>query len=139
MALELVFIRVLESILIFIKISLLKEKELFMNDFQNAKNKKPTDFVSDFFADFVELVNNETNTDAGDDVVLQIVKKYGGMNLYIPKEDKFFREKRDSEIYQKYNGLNLKQLAQEYGVTEQTIRNIVKNKTPAQKGLFDDF
>ena len=59
----------------------------------------------------------------------KLVEHYGGSHIYINKSDTVTRPDRDEEIRKKFNGKNCGQLVREYGLSEQTIRNIVnKNK-----------
>lgn len=59
----------------------------------------------------------------------KLVEHYGGSHIYINKSDTAVRPDRNDEIRKKFNGRNCGQLAREYKLSEQTIRNIVsKNK-----------
>lgn len=50
----------------------------------------------------------------------------GGTNTYIPRGMDFELSQRDDKIYQKFNGRNYFELAQEYMLTEVRVRDIVK-------------
>lgn len=56
---------------------------------------------------------------------LEIIRMYGGSNLYIPTYKSVVRSSRNREIAKRYNGINASQLAREYGITVNQIRNIV--------------
>lgn len=61
----------------------------------------------------------------GEEKFLEIIRMYGGSNLYIPTYKSVVRSSRNREIAKKYNGINASQLAREYGITVNQIRNIV--------------
>ena len=56
----------------------------------------------------------------------KLVQHYGGSYIYINKSDTVVRSERDAEICRKFNGKNYCQLAQEYDLTENRIRSILK-------------
>ena len=59
----------------------------------------------------------------GDEKYLEIIRMYGGSNLYIPTYKATIRNR---EIRKRYNGVNLSFLAAEYGMSVNNLRNIVK-------------
>ena len=61
----------------------------------------------------------------GDEKYLEIVRMYGGSNLYIPTYKATIRNSRNREIRKRYNGVNESQLAFEYGMSVNDLRNIV--------------
>lgn len=61
----------------------------------------------------------------GEEKFLEIIRMYGGSNLYIPTYKSVVRSSRNREIAKRYNGINASQLAREYGITVNQIRNIV--------------
>ena len=62
----------------------------------------------------------------GDEKYLEIIRMYGGSNLYIPTYKATIRNSRNREIRKWYNGVNLSLLAGEYGMSVNNLRNIVK-------------
>ena len=62
----------------------------------------------------------------GDEKYLEIIRMYGGSNLYIPTYKATIRNSRNREIRKRYNGVNLSLLAAEYGMSVNNLRNIVK-------------
>ena len=56
----------------------------------------------------------------------KLVQHYGGSYIYINKPDTVTRKERNTEIRKKFNGSNYCQLAQEYQLTENRIRAILK-------------
>ena len=64
----------------------------------------------------------------GQEKYLEIVRMYGGSNLYIPTYKATIRNSRNREIKKKYNGVNASYLACEYGMSVNNIKNIIKEK-----------
>ena len=62
----------------------------------------------------------------GDEKYLEIIRMYGGSNLYIPTYKSTIRNSRNREIRKRYNGVNISLLAAEYGMSVNNLRNIVK-------------
>lgn len=62
----------------------------------------------------------------GDEKYLEIVRMYGGSNLYIPTYKATIRNSRNREIRKKYNGVNANSLAMQYGMSVNNVRNIIK-------------
>lgn len=58
---------------------------------------------------------------------LEISKLYGGINIYIPIYSSLIREARNRAIIEKYNGVNVNELAIKYGISVVSIRRIIKN------------
>ena len=56
---------------------------------------------------------------------IELVKLYGGSNIYIAKMDKLFCIKRDAEIIRHFNGEIYTSLAKQYGLSERAVRTIV--------------
>ena len=64
----------------------------------------------------------------GLDAYKKLVQHFGGSYIYVNKLDTVTKKERDAEICQKFNGKNYCQLAQEYNLTENRIRSIVRQK-----------
>ena len=62
----------------------------------------------------------------GLDAYKKLVQHYGGSYIYINKPNTIVRNERNIEIRKKFNGSNYCQLAQEYQLTENRIRSILK-------------
>nr|WP_312984734.1 Mor transcription activator family protein [Clostridioides sp.] len=75
--------------------------------------------IPDNFHALVEVIGIEK--------FLEISKLYGGMNIYIPIYSSLIREARNREIIDKYNGVNVNELAIKYGISVISVRRIVKN------------
>ncbi|MBD5158665.1 MAG: DNA-binding protein [Ruminococcus sp.] len=58
----------------------------------------------------------------------KLVQHFGGSYIYINKPDTVVRNERNEEICRKFTGSNYCQLAQEYNLTENRIRSILRQK-----------
>lgn len=65
----------------------------------------------------------------------KLVEVYGGCSIYVAKKDKLEKTERNFEIRRKFNGWNLKALAKEYKLSENTIREIVCMKSKQDEEL----
>ena len=61
----------------------------------------------------------------GEEKFLEIIRMYGGNNLYIPTYKSVIRSSRNRDIVNRYNGFNGTQLAREYGISINQVRNII--------------
>ena len=59
----------------------------------------------------------------------KLVQHYGGSYIYVNKPDTVMRKERNDEICHRFNGSNYSQLAQEYNLTENRIRSILRQKS----------
>ena len=75
-----------------------------------------------------EIVNDAKN---GADI-LRLHKKYGGFNLYIPKQHPDYKER----IKEEFNGYNYDSLAYKYNTTPKNVREIVKEPKSEEPSLF---
>lgn len=74
-------------------------------------------------------------------LVICMANYFGGMQLYLPRNDKLALELRNIRIYQQHRGGNTEQLARQYGLTAIQIYHIVREQTTAERarrqmGLF---
>ncbi len=74
-------------------------------------------------------------------LVICMANYFGGMQLYLPRNDKLALELRNIRIYQQHRGGNTEQLARQYGLTAIQIYHIVREQTVAERarrqmGLF---
>ena len=58
----------------------------------------------------------------------KLVQHFGGSYIYVNKPDTVTRKERDAEIFRKFDDKNYCQLAQEYNLTENRIRSIIRQK-----------
>lgn len=64
---------------------------------------------------------------------LDLAEYAGGRQVYIPRVARLRRALRDAEIWEKFTGDNVSQLAREYRLTEQRIYNILAGKRKARR------
>ncbi len=59
-------------------------------------------------------------------IALDMANNWGGQLIYFPKGRFVLLPRRDRQIYAAFNGSNIKDLVQQYGVCEQHIYRIIK-------------
>jgi Mor family transcriptional regulator len=65
---------------------------------------------------------------------------FGGSMLYIPKYDSLTKSIRDAKIKKEFNGVNYRDLALKYNLSESTIRNIINSDIiNGQVTFFNDI
>lgn len=64
----------------------------------------------------------------GEEKFIEITKMYGGNNVYIPTYKSAIRNSRNREIVEKYDGFNANELATQYGISVNQVKNIVKKR-----------
>ena len=65
----------------------------------------------------------------GIDRVKALFKEFGGTSVYFPTEKMIYKDARDREIIEEFNGFNVKELASKYRMSESYVRSIIrKNK-----------
>lgn len=62
----------------------------------------------------------------GIDRVKALFKEFGGTSVYFPTEKMIYKEARDREIIEEFNGFNVKELASKYRMSESYIRAIIR-------------
>ena len=68
-------------------------------------------------------------TRVGIDITKVLFEEFGGTSVYFPTEKMIYKEARDREIIEEFNGFNVKELASKYRMSESYIRAIIrKNK-----------
>ena len=55
----------------------------------------------------------------------EISKLYGGSTIYIPVYRKVILGERNEEIMRMYNGKNIGQIREKYGISEQQIKRVL--------------
>lgn len=63
----------------------------------------------------------------GMDITKMLFKEFGGTSVYFPTEKMIYKDARDREIIEKFNGFNVKELASKYNMSESYIRFIIRN------------
>ena len=65
----------------------------------------------------------------GIDITKVLFKEFGGTSVYFPTEKMIYKDARDREIIEEFNGFNVKELASKYRMSESYVRSIIrKNK-----------
>lgn len=62
----------------------------------------------------------------GIDKFVEVSKLYGGGLVYIPLYSSLLREARNREIIKRYNGINARQLGDEYGISLSHVNRIIR-------------
>jgi Mor family transcriptional regulator len=74
----------------------------------------------------------------GLDKFLKLSEVYGGTRIYLNKMSEVIKSVRDKRIKKEYNRYNLKALAVKYDLTEERIKQIVREKNHEnQLDLFE--
>lgn len=82
--------------------------------------------VIDTLIDSVNKVVEDEDT--ASKVVRQLTKDFGGGQVYIPLEKFAFKEAFEREVYEKFNGCNIRELSREYNISKNTVRRIIKDE-----------
>ncbi len=64
----------------------------------------------------------------GADNLLKLAVLVGGSTFYMPQAESILRPLRDQKIKEAYNGYNIPELAERYGVTQRLVQQIVRQK-----------
>lgn len=59
------------------------------------------------------------------ETTLALIDYLGGMQVYVPKGERLRKHIRNMEIYYRFNGRNIRELARQYEQTEQNIYRII--------------
>ena len=62
----------------------------------------------------------------GIDITKVLFEEFGGTSVYFPTEKMIYKEARDREIIEGFNGFNLKELASKYSMSESYVRAIIR-------------
>lgn len=89
------------------------------------KHKTPMELVS-------ENRINQIAQEIGMENLLKLSDMFGGDHFYIPKKDSILRPVRNEQICLEFDGTNHLELAKKYGVSVNTIRDILR-RNPKQK------
>lgn len=80
----------------------------------------------------------------GVDNLLRLSDNFGGTSIYIPQRRELEKNRIYRRIYQEFDGSNLQELTQKYGVSKSTVYKIVSDKIgrgvwniPGQMSLMD--
>lgn len=64
----------------------------------------------------------------GIDNLLKLSDTFGGTSIYIPQRKELEKNKVYARIYKEFDGGNLQELTQKYGVSKSTVYKIVSDK-----------
>ena len=64
----------------------------------------------------------------GLDNLLKLADTFGGTSIYIPQKKELLKNKVYTAIYQEFDGSNLLELTQKYGVSKSKVYEIVQDK-----------
>ncbi|OXX83774.1 hypothetical protein AVM15_08565 [Paraclostridium benzoelyticum] len=78
--------------------------------------------ISDLPPQFESIAMN-----VGMDITKMLFKEFGGTSVYFPTEKMIYKDARDREIIEKFNGFNVKELASNYNMSESYIKSIIRN------------
>ena len=84
-----------------------------------------TDTAAEMVAS-VELVLKDNAK--SQDVVRQLLKDFGGMQIYLPLPGSAFREESEKEIYDAYTGDNQREICRRYKITFNTLYVILRRE-----------
>lgn len=79
--------------------------------------------ISDLPPQFANIANK-----LGIEKVKWLFEEFGGTSVYFPTEKMIYKESRDREIFNEFNGFNIKELASKYNMSESYIRAIIRQK-----------
>ena len=60
--------------------------------------------------------------------MIEIIKYYGGINLYIPMYSSLVRCDKTKKVIKEYDGKNARALMSKYGITYSQFKYILKNE-----------
>lgn len=87
--------------------------------------------------DSVNRVLNDEETSVK--VVRQLTKDFGGGQVYIPLEKFAFKEEFEKEVYERFDGCNIRELSKEFNISRNTVRRIIaderKRRSKANEGV----
>lgn len=86
------------------------------------------------FASELRAKNVKESERVAEHLVVTLANYFGGMQLYLPRNDKLKIELRNIRIYQQHRGGNTEQLARQYGLTTIQVYHIVREQTLAERG-----
>lgn len=87
------------------------------------------EWIKDISMDELELdeKNKKLLEILGVEKYLEFVKEYGGSRIYINMFDEVIKNARDNRIKEEYNRYNIRELAIKYNLTDERVRQVVKN------------
>lgn len=77
--------------------------------------------------DVPEVLDNMVGI-VGIEKFVEVSRFYGGENVYIPLYKSLVRKARNREIARKFNGVNFRELALEYGISVTHVKRILEDE-----------
>ena len=102
------------------------------NDVLHQKNYWPGDLV-----ELAEVIRSQLRRDGVDDesiyrqmdrVLLAMSFLCGGRNYYLPKGDRIKNALRDKQVYDAFNGHNVRELSSRFKLSEVKIYNVIREQ-----------
>lgn len=85
--------------------------------------------MEDLTLDDLQEQHREYARIIGIDNLLKLADTFGGTSIYIPQKRELIKNKIYAAIYNEFDGANLPELTQKYGVSKSTVYKIVQDKT----------
>lgn len=106
-----------------------------------AKQLEESVNIEDFENGVLQEKHKELARIIGIDNLIALSEYYGSTPFYMPQKNNLLKIKIQRNIYEEFDGTNIKKLAKKYGVSEATAYNIVRDKFSQVKGQmsFEDF
>lgn len=73
-------------------------------------------------------INKELCPEVATAVIRMIIEELGGLQVTIPSYETIWLLERNSKIRKEYNGKNLQELKERFGISKKQIRRILKDK-----------
>jgi len=84
-----------------------------------------TDTTSEMVESVEQILQDKEKSKA---VVRQLLKDFGGMQIYLPLPGSAFREEDEKELYDAYTGDNQRELCRRFGISFNTFYNILRRE-----------
>lgn len=89
--------------------------------------------ISEIAIDDLQEQHKPVAESIGIESFLNLVKAYGGSSIYIPQMKEVTKLRIYRKISEEFDGMNIKQLANKYEVSESTVYNIVREQIQSGK------
>lgn len=100
--------------------------------------------ISELTLDDLQQQHREYAEVIGLDNLIKLADTFGGSSIYVPQTKELIKNKIYNKIYQEFDGSNLQELTQKYGVSKSTVYKVVQDKIgkstwnlPGQMSIFD--
>lgn len=108
----------------------------------NSMTVRTEEIFENLRADDLEDKYKEIADIVGFENLIKLVENYAGNSVYIPQKYELYRHEMYKAILDEYDGTNIKRLATDYGISEKTVYNILrdhlfKRKKNSNKGQME--